>query len=286
MAETTAYPDVEEAAHAEDMGITQEEREEAEARAAPPALVIYESIYIAAIDELERPAAGLFWSGLAAGLSICFSMVGEGLMRAALPDAGWTSLVAESGYTVGFLVVILGRQQLFTENTLTPIIPLLRERNLATLLRVLRLWGIVLFANILGTFLFALLIANVEFFDDPTQAAFRSLGHHFLSMDWRHTLLGGIFAGWLLALMVWMLPYAESARIAVILIVTYVIGLGGFSHSISGSTETFYTIMTTDAAWVDYFGFFLPALLGNIIGGVTLVAAVNHAQVVAGARNK
>jgi formate-nitrite transporter family protein len=97
------------------------------------------------------------------------------------------------------------------------------------------------------------------------------------------TLLKGIFAGWLIALMVWLLPAAETARIWVIIIITYIVGLAGLSHIIAGSADAFYLVAIGNISFFEYLiGFMLPALVGNIIGGVTIVAAINHAQVVSG----
>src|SRR5215218_3924965 len=91
------------------------------------------------------------------------------------------------------------------------------------------------------------------------------------------------FAWWLIALLVWMLPGAESARLWVIVIITYLVGLGGFNHIIAGASEVFALAWAGEKSWGDVIGkFIVPTLLGNIIGGVTLVAALNHAQVVAG----
>jgi formate/nitrite transporter FocA (FNT family) len=96
-------------------------------------------------------------------------------------------------------------------------------------------------------------------------------------------LVRAIFAGWLIALMVWLLPAAESARVSIIIIVTYLIGIGGFNHIIAGSTTMFFLIVTNHISWGTYLmQFFLPTLIGNAIGGLSLVAALGHAQVVGG----
>src|SRR6202161_4861514 len=139
---------------------TRTEQKQVEERLAIGANVVYETIRREGEEELHRPATALAWSALAAGLSMGFSFVAEGLLMAHLPDQPWRPLIARAGYCVGFLIVILGRQQLFTENTLTVILPLLLHKNLRTLLRVTRLWGVVLAANLTGTFLFALCIAK------------------------------------------------------------------------------------------------------------------------------
>src|SRR5437868_6135333 len=120
------------------------EEQEIEDRAAPSGKIVYKAILKEGEEELERSSSALFWSGLAAGLSMGFSLVTEGLLTAYLPDARWRPLVAKFGYSIGFLIVILGRQQLFTENTLTPILPLLKRKDGGTILNVLRLWAVVL----------------------------------------------------------------------------------------------------------------------------------------------
>jgi len=259
------------------------EKKEAEERSAPSGKVVYRTILAEGEEELKRPSAALFWSGLAAGLSMGFSMLMEGLLASHLPDAPWRPLVAKLGYSAGFLVVILGRQQLFTENTLTPILPLLQHRNLATLRNVLRLWSIVLVANMIGALAVALTVAKTTAFEPEAQAAFAEIGHKALANGFGTTLLKGIFAGWLIALMVWLLPYAESARVLVIIFITYLVGIGEFSHIIAGSIETFTVAAMGQAGWGLVVGsFVVPTLLGNILGGTTLVALLNHGQVTAG----
>lgn len=107
----------------------------------------------------------LMWSGLASGLSMAFSLIAEGLIIRYLPGASWAPLLATFGYTVGFLIVVLGSQQLFTENTITAVIPFLQERTRKNLLNMLRLWGIVLVSNLVGVFLMAWVIASTGVFD-------------------------------------------------------------------------------------------------------------------------
>ena len=259
------------------------EQQEAEHRGAPTGRVIYKTILQEGEDELSRPSSALFWSGLAAGLSMGFSMIAEGLLRAYLPDAPWQPLVAKFGYSAGFLIVILGRQQLFTENTLTPILPLLQHRTAATLRNVLRLWAVVLIANLIGALIIAVVAAQTNAFDPDVREAFAEIGHKAMEHGFSTVLLRGIFAGWLIALMVWLLPFAETARVWVIILITYLVGLGHFSHIIAGSVETFTLAAMGQASWVTVLGsYIVPTLIGNVLGGVTLVAALNHAQVVSG----
>jgi formate/nitrite transporter FocA (FNT family) len=259
------------------------EQKEAEERSAPTGKVVYKAILKEGEGELERPSSALFWSGLAAGLSMGFSMIAEALLMTHLPDAEWRPLIAKFGYSAGFLIVILGRQQLFTENTLTPVLPLLQRRANATVSNVLRLWVIVLFANLLGALAVAYVAAKTSAFDPDVRHAFAELGRTAMQHGFGTVVLRGIFAGWLIALMVWLLPFAESARVWVIILITYLVGLGEFTHIIAGSIETFTLAAMGETDWLTVFGAYtVPTLIGNVLGGVTLVAILNHAQIVSG----
>jgi len=166
------------------------EQHEAEERSAPSGRVVYKAILSDGEGELERTSSALFWSGLAAGLSMGFSLIAEGLLRAYLPDTQWRPLVTKFGYTIGFLIVILGRQQLFTENTLTPILPLLRNKSAETAANVLRLWAIVLLANLLGGVAMAFAVSRTNAFDANVRAAFVAIGHQAMSTASRRTYGG------------------------------------------------------------------------------------------------
>jgi formate/nitrite transporter FocA (FNT family) len=263
--------------------LTPEEEREVTERTPPRAAVIFETVRREGEGELGRPVLSLAFSGLAAGLSMGMSLAGEGIIRSMLPEAKWAPLVDSAGYTIGFLIVVLGRQQLFTENTLTAILPLLDAREkLPVLRRVARLWAVVLAANILGAALFAYAAAHSPIFSTDVRATFGEIGRAAAAPGFGEIVVRGIAAGWLIALMVWLLPGAEQTRLFVILIVTYVVGLGSFSHIIAGSVEVLYVVATGGLTWLQYLGnYLLPVFLGNVIGGVSLVALLNYGQVMA-----
>lgn len=258
----------------------QKVKQEAEEKSAPSAHVVYEAIRIEGRHELERKTSSLAWSGLAAGLSMGFSFVTMSILYHQLPDVSWRPLVATFGYCVGFLIVVLGRQQLFTENTLTVILPFLNRPTMPGLLKVLHLWSVVLLANLLGGLIFGFVVAKTAAFDPDLHRTFDQLASQALSHPFGVALVRGIFGGWLIALMVWLLPAAETARIWVIVILTYVVGVFHFPHIIAGASEVFYLGSSGARTWGEILGGFIArALIGNTIGGVTLVAALAHAQV-------
>jgi formate/nitrite transporter FocA (FNT family) len=243
----------------------------------------YEVIRREGLRELERSTGALAWSGLAAGLSMGFSFLVQGLIQSRLPDAPWRPLVATFGYTVGFVIVILGSQQLFTENTLMPIVPLLAKRTMERQWNVLLLWAAVLVTNLLGALLFALVLAKMQVVEPEVHGALGEIAHHAMRAGAAVTLLHAVYAGWLIALMVWMLPASKSQEFWVVVFVSYLVGLGGFAHVIAGATEVFYAGFRGLESWgAVLFRYLLPTLVGNVLGGVTIVAALNHAQATSG----
>ena len=258
------------------------EEEEAERGTTLALEVVHEAVRREGEAELERSLSALAWSAVAAGLSMGFSLAAEGVLRSRLPEADWAPLVSKLGYSVGFVIVILGRQQLFTENTLTAMIPVLDERSGKGWMDVLRLWAVVLAGNLAGALGFGVVAANTRAFSEGARDAFAKLAAESLSSGFGLTLFRGIFAGWLIALMVWLLPGARNARLPVIVVLTYLVGVCGFPHVIAGSIEVFAFAASGGAPWGRVLGgYVLPTLIGNTLGGVTLVAALNHAQVAA-----
>ena len=241
-------------------------------------LVIHEIVREEGEHELGRRTGALAWSGFAAGLSMGFSFLVLALLHAGLPAAPWRNLVDSFGYSTGFLIVILGRQQLFTETTLTAILPVLTRRDGRTFVKAMRVWAIVLVANLVGTAVFAAVIAQPAVFGPDIYAAFTELAHHTLSGAFWPVLVRSIFAGWLIAIMVWLLPGAGPSRPLIIILLTYVVGLGRLSHIIASSVESAFAVFAGQATVWEYLrAFWLPTLIGNTIGGVSLVALLNHA---------
>ena len=257
-----------------------DKREQRQAAAGAPmgAIVIHEIVRDQGEEELKRSFTGLAWSGVAAGLSIGFSFLVQATLQARLPDTPWRPLVSGFGYSVGFLIVILGRQQLFTETTLTAVIPVLTERTMHTLLRALRVWVIVLAANLGATWIFAGLSCVPDLFQPPTLQAMQELSARTMEGPFWHTALTGGSAGWLIGLMVWLLPAVHTGRALIIILLTYVIAICQFPHIIAGSVEAAYGVWTGHAGFDDYLlRFLLPTLLGNVAGGTILAALLNHA---------
>jgi len=257
-----------------------DEREQAADHSTPRPLVIHEIVREEGEAAMERSSAALMWSALAAGLSMGFSFLVQAILEGALPYTSWRHLITSLGYTIGFVFVILGRQQLFTESTLTAVLPVLTRRNFETVGKTLRLWAIVLVFNLVGTTIFAALLQFKHVFGTEVTTALAEVARAPFSATFGVTLVRAVFAGWLIALMVWLLPSARSARLATIVLVTYTVGVSKLTHVIASSAEAAYAVMIGAAGIRDYLSvFLLPTLIGNMLGGISMVAIINHAAI-------
>jgi len=230
--------------------LSDREIEEADKRSSTSAKVVHEAIRLEGTEELERPSSSIAWSGLAAGLTMGTSMVGQGLLMASLPEAPWREIVAAFGYTLGFIFVTMARQQLFTETTLTAMLPLLHRTHRFG--DVARYWAIVFAANIVGTLLFAAAATVPHLFKPEAVHAFNELGSKAVAPGFAVVLMKGVVAGWLIALMVWLMPASASAKFYVIIAVTWLIAAGEFSHVIAGSSEAAFAAMQGSIGWPQY----------------------------------
>jgi len=261
-------------------GLTRRETKEVKERSRIRAAVVYEIIRLEGEAELSRKFNALWWSALAAGLSIGFSVLSQALLEGTLHSFPSAAVITDFGYCVGFLIVILARQQLFTENTLTAVLPIMVRKDWSGIWDVLRLWGIVLAGNLVGCFLFAAFLAYSGAFSDQTQTAITEIGRHLMANSPSEMFLKGIVSGWLIAALVWMLPSSEGTEIFIITLITYIIALGDFTHIIAGSVEAIYMTLIGEATFGQAFGgFFIPTLLGNVAGGTVLFALISYAQV-------
>jgi len=242
--------------------------------------LVYEIIRRDGAEELDRPTAALIFSGIAAGLVISFSFVFKAIIASYIPtDAIWTDLITNFGYTIGFLIAILGHMQLFTENTITTVVPLFKPFTLDKLRAVGRLWGIVILCNIIGTGLASLFFLTTDLFTPNIDKALDELAHHVASFSAIQNLLKGVMSGLLIAALVWMLP-SVSNKFLVIFFMTYLIGLGDFTHVVVGSTEMSYLVWQGEASLSEYlFNFLIPTTIGNIIGGTGVFTLVIYGQV-------
>ena len=261
-------------------GLTHEESKSVAKRRKLRAAVVYEIIRTEGEGELARSFAALWWSALGAGLSIGFSVLAQALLRSYVPNVPGAAIIENIGYSVGFLIVILSRQQLFTENTLTAVLPVMANREWRWLWVMLRLWAIVLAGNIVGCLMFAAFLAYSGALTPDFAASVHAIGAKLMANTPLQMFTKGIVAGWLIAALVWMMPSAEGTEIFVITLITYLIALGGFTHVIAGSAEAFYLLFTGHESLLHVvFGFFLPTLAGNVAGGTVLFAVLSYAQV-------
>lgn len=273
-----ALREADEKRHAD--SLTEHELEAIEDHVQIRAVAIFEVIRREGKTELHRPAAALLMSGLVAGMALGLSVHAQGLLRARLPDADWRPLIDGFGYSFGFLIVILGQMQLFTENTIKAVCPVLDDLRGRMLLRLGRLWLLVLLANVAGAVATGAALWLTRGYQPEVWAAMRAISHHALSYGAGETFLRAVAAGWLVAALVWMMPNADGARPLVIVAITWLIAASELAHVVAGATEAsllwFAGEVETGRALA---GFLLPAALGNLAGGTVLFTILAWVQI-------
>lgn len=262
-------------------GLSEGEQQDADELAAPRSRVIYDVVRRQGEEELDRPPGSLFWSGLAGGVAMMASVIGEGALRAKIPaSVPGREALADIGYALGFLIVILGRMQLFTEQTIVAVLPNLAEPGWRKAIVTARLWAIVFGANMAGTFVAALFNVQLHMVGRPLLDGMLEVSDALLAKSPPGLLLQGIPAGFLIASVAWIRAGINNGEFWMVLAVTSAIALGDFTHVVAGAAETFLLLLAGKVGLGHaLFGMILPALAGNVIGGSGLFALLAHAQV-------
>lgn len=244
------------------------------------AMAIHEHIRQDGEKELERDAMALLWSAIAAGLSMGASLLAKGIFHVNLDGVPGSFLLENLGYTFGFIIVIMARQQLFTENTVTAVLPVMQKPTGGNFMLLMRLWSVVLLGNLIGTGLAAYAFEYMPIFDEQTRDAFVTIGMDVMRNTPGEMFANAIISGWIIATMVWMFPSAGAAKIVVIIIMTWLVALGDLTHIVVGSVEILYLVFNGTIHWSEFFWpFALPTLAGNICGGTFIFALISHAQI-------
>jgi formate/nitrite transporter FocA (FNT family) len=221
-------------------------------------------IFHAAVEnarsEVQRSPRTLAFSGIAGGLTM-----------------GLT--VSYLVYPIGFIAVIIGRAQLFTENTLYPVVLVLDERG--HIAKTLRLWAVVFSANVLGAFLFSVLAVKSGALRPEILNHLIQLGKESVQGPARYFFWSGVVGGWLIALVAWVVTASRwtIGQLVMVWLLTFLVGVGRFSHCIAASGEILSAVVQGSVAPSVYLQWLLLATMGNIVGGVVIVSVLNYGQV-------
>jgi formate/nitrite transporter FocA (FNT family) len=248
----------------------------------PSAEEIYQQVARNAESELKRTSLSLAISGVTGGLFMGFSALGVGLAMVYLASSSHVFLLSRMFYPLGFIVVIMGRSQLFTENTLYPVALVLAEKR--QIWNTMRLWAIVLPSNVLGAFAFAALISLTPALPPDVLHAIAQLGVDACALPPSTIFWSGVMGGWIIASTAWLVSGSHSitGSVALIWLLTFVVGLGSFAHCIAASGEILTAVLTHRLAWQIYPHWLLFAVCGNICGGVFMVTLLEYGQSMAG----
>ena len=245
----------------------------------PSAHEIYVQVAKNGRHELERSSRALAISGLAGGMMMGLTALAMSIVHGELGDGRAAGFIAYMLYPIGFIAVIIGRAQLFTENTLYPVALVLAERRHVG--KTLRLWAIVLASNLVGALCFATLAARTPALKPEYLEAMSKIGVEALHGSSAHIFWSAVIGGWMIALVAWLVSGSHSVTGSVMLIwlLAFVVGIGHFAHSIATSGEILAAVLHHAATFSAYGSWLIFAVLGNICGGVLLVTLLEYGQV-------
>ncbi len=255
-----------------------ERRQEESSR--PHALDIYERICEDTEEELSRPEGSLVFSALFAGFAIGLAPLAVALATVSLtPEVQSTAFIAALLYPIGYAAVIIGRSQFFTENTLYPVMLTMRKQEYLS--RTARLWAIVFSMNLVGAFVFAMLAVLTGALDESVQSELVSNGVKYTEGSFADTFWSAVIVGFLLATVAWLVEGCDTVtgRVAVIWSLTLIVSLASLDHSVATTVTGFASLLDGELAMGDLLRWLAPAFLGNVLGGVVIVAAINYGQV-------
>jgi formate-nitrite transporter family protein len=243
---------------------------------------IFQRVEYNAHEELRRSPHALAFSGFAGGLSMGLTGLAVAAAMVALGDVPGRNFIAYFVYPIGFIAVIIGRAQLFTENTLYPVALLLSERR--HFADTAKLWGVVWSCNVLGATAFAALAIKTHALSDEIYSYLVQLGIQAAQGTSSHIFWSGVIGGWIIALVAWMVTASHwtIGQIAVIWLLTFVVGIGHFAHCIATTGEIMSAVFAGSVPFLHYLGWLGLATAGNICGGVMIVTLLNFGQVKAG----
>jgi len=237
---------------------------------------VFQRIIAAADEEITSGSRELYFSALAAGFSITITFL---LYISLTASTNKDPVLSAMLYPLGFIYIIIGGYQLYTENTLPPVA--LTLERLASIPALLRNWIVVLAGNFTGGALGAAALAYGGVLSTKETQVALSIAQKGIDTEPLVLFTKAAFAGLIVAGVVWV-DYASRdtiSRLAVVYLAFLAIPLGGLFHVVVSFTEMLYLVFVGDlSVFVGMTEFVLPVLAGNTVGGVVLVTAVNYFQ--------
>jgi formate/nitrite transporter FocA (FNT family) len=220
---------------------------------------------------------GSFTAGLELGFSYLLIAMVYTLLAGRIPPE-YIPYAAAFVYPVGFIMVVMGRSILFTEQTSLLFLPVLHGKRQLKELAVL--WATVIFGNLLGGIAIALIYVwvgtHIGIIDEE---ALKNIALHVIDFSYYTIFASAVLAGWLMALLSWLVTSSTDSisRIFMVYMITFIVGFAGLHHSIVGNIEVFTGLITSSQIkFLDYLGFQVTALFGNALGGVFFVALLRY----------
>ena len=246
-------------------------------------LLVFQKAVDAGIKRLSRPWLEMFMSGVIGAIHVTFGAVAMASAAGAVHNGGISSLVGALFFPIGFILLKLSHSELFTENFLVPVVPVLEAGERAS--KLVRLWILTLLGNLLGACIFALLVhvGGKYALGHLPVSYIKGLTIYKLSRPFHEAFISAVFAGAIITTMTWLVLSARSevAKLIAVWSCIFVMAAGHFTHVVVSTSEVLlgkvYGIPVSFTVWLKRL--FVPATLGNTLGGMLLIALLHYLQV-------
>jgi formate/nitrite transporter FocA (FNT family) len=248
---------------------------------------IYEQTRKEGERRLARPPLELAATALVGGFDVSVGVIAY-VLAANTVHGTTRELIGSLAFGVGFVFIVVGRSELFTENFLIPVAGLERDQ-LRSWLKLGELWLVALVLNVVGGVLIAVVVTSHHVLPHGGAEGFTKLAEHIASRSTLPAFLSAVIAGALMTVMTWFVEGAADSlgvRIVMAWVVGAVIALGTFNHAVVSTLEVVFGMRYgADVDVSQLLANLGIAVAGNLVGGLCLVTFVRMVQAAEGSRS-
>jgi formate-nitrite transporter family protein len=223
-------------------------------------------------------------TGFIAGVTIVFGLVASAVVETLVaPDLGpgVGRLAGAAAFGIGLVFLVVGRSELFSENFFDPVATTIERPDRHHWLGLLRLWPTILLLNLVGGAILVALLSVEGALPAGSHETLVRVAEEVAAKGWGATFVRAVFAGALISLLSYLLAASDTVtdRILLSYMVGFVLALGPFDHVVVSALHLLFGALLSGTVGVAEIGLHLvPAVAGNLVGGVVLVTLTHAAQ--------
>lgn len=224
---------------------------------------------------LKENLPGYILASMLAGIFVGFGVLLIFSIGGMLEGAQHTKIVMGVSFGIALSLVIIAGAELFTGNNFVMTVGLLRKT--VTMGDMLYLWLICFIGNWIGSILLAFIFYAGGFAEGPVGEFIASASATKMAVPFIPLLLRGVLCNTLVCLAIWssFRCKTDCGKLIMVFWCLFAFITTGFEHSIANMallTISMFSPMDAAISWSGYFYNIFTVTLGNILGGVVMLA--------------